>query len=213
MNIINLFEFLALACSIFSLHKANPSSLRLLITAIVITLAAEITGYYVRIYLHKSNHNIFNLSVVVIIFILLHLFEKVVCLSQYKKIVKVFMGILIAFSIVNFVFIQGINRFATYNYILGGTLLCFAVCFYFIELLKMPIKMNLLNEPFFWLGAGIILMYIPKTILYSIFEYLSYSDNLGEPFTATFAFLNTILSVIFYISISIACTCRLIFRR
>lgn len=212
MGLLFYIEITALLFSFFSLHPKNPPLLKLVLVICIVTIIAESAGAYMMRYLHQSNHNIYNISVPTVICILFVIFGQLLTNQKHRYIVKIMLATYLVLVFLNFLFVQGFSRFATYNYILGGTFLFFLVCLYFLRLIKMPEKVNLFAQPFFWLAVGVILMYIPKTVLYSIFEYFSYTNNVRIAFSQTFVMLNTILSSIFYASICIACTCRLLFH-
>ena len=131
---------------------------------------------------------------------------------QYLKLIIFISMIYFIVTVINLCFIQGMQRFATFNYIIGGILLTLICTFYFIQLIKKPILISPFAEPLFWIASAILLMYLPKSVLYSAFEYLSYTKSLNIKFGEAFHSINTVLSFFFFSLLSIASTCKLIFR-
>lgn len=212
LTLLHLAELLALICSLSSLHPRNHPATKPLLLVMVVTAVAELSGAYLRRVLEVQNHNVYNISVPLVVLILMSMYIHNLRKHQRGSNIHWVAIIYLVFVVSNLLWIQGTRRFATYNYIAGAVGLLLLVCMYFYWLIKRPEKVSLLNEPVFWLSAGIVLMYIPKSLLYSVFEYLSYSNDYRPTFAQTFTTINTVTSVTFYASICLACTCRLIFR-
>lgn len=211
LTLVNVFELSAFGCSLLALQPKN-AELKLLLFIMATTIAAEIiAGYYFTRY--EDNHIIYNFSIPILIVLYLIQLLKVLHSPKNKTLVKFLLVSYILFAIIDLIYIQNTNQLATYNYIFGALLLSFVVALYFGELIKKPIQVNVLAEPFFWLASGIILMYFPKSILFTFFEYFIYTKSLNSSFGVLFTSVNTVLCFIFYLSICIACTCRWIFRQ
>jgi hypothetical protein len=207
---VYIFEIVAMGCSLFMLHPLTIKRYFFLTLIMIITMIAETLGWYFHAVLHyPSNHFIYNFSVPGIILSFIYGFSKN---TQYSKQI-LFIGILYLIIImINFCFIQGVARFATYNYIVGGIALTLICTFYFMQLIKKPVLISPFQEPLFWVAAAILLMYLPKSVLYSAFEYLSYKKSLSVKFGEAFHSINTFLSLFFFFLLSMASVCRLIFR-
>jgi len=212
LNIILIFEWIAFAFSLFLLHRRNDRKISLLLVILVATVVVEAIGYYYHRILSKANHQFYNVSVPFIIILFL-----LIALKHYQK--RTHTTIILAgiicytlFAIINASVIQGMTRFCTYTYIAGALLLVIAIAFYFLEVIRQPEHVSLKKEPMFWISTGILILYLPKSILYAVFEYLAYYNQVMESFGATFHLVNKVLSVIFFCCLSYASICRLIYR-
>jgi hypothetical protein len=212
VNIILVFEWIAFVFCLFVFHRRNDKSLRVLVIIMTVTVVVEgIASYYKRV-LEKANHQFYNISVPLIILLFLWMFMRYYKREKHRNIIKASMVALVAFAFVNGFFLQGITRFCTYTYIAGALLLVLATAFYFLEMVQEPVMISLKKEPMFWLSTGVLILYLPKCILYAAFEYLAYHNESLISFGATFHLMNKILSLIFFSFLSYASICRLIYR-
>lgn len=207
-NTLLVFEFIALGCSLFLLHPKNSKDYYLITIVMFLTCLAESIGYYLRVYKNQSNTWVYNISVPCTIVIYATLLGKF--LPKFK-IQEFTLGYFLV-SIVNILFIQKFENFCSYNYIVGGLYLATLSSLYFVEIVKHPKYVSLVTNPMFWVASGIMLLYIPKSILFSVFEYLVYNDITSYQFGTIYFIISSILGVIFFSLISIACTCKLIFK-
>lgn len=209
MNPIFYFEVLAFVCSFFLLHLKNDRRLWPLIVAYGVTVQSEYVGYYYKM-MSEPNHHIYNISVPLVILLFGQVFYRQLQAPKQKRMFVVLAWGYVLFCIANLLWLQGFQKFCTYNYVTGGILLSVIVSVYLIELLKLPRHVSLAREPLFILAAGILLLYVPKSINYSMFEYLAYTAALNKEYAATFFLINNTLGFIFYLMASIASVCRLI---
>lgn len=196
------------------LHPANDRAARLLIPILGVTVTAESLGFYYRVVLHRtSNHMIYNFSVPIIILLFLLLFRSKMQWQENRKLINWMFPAYVLFVVSDLIWIQGSERFATYNYIVGSLALVITLSLYFLELIKKKEYVFLSAETLFWIAAAILLLYLPKVVLYSLFEYLAYKNALSKRFGETFQLVNRILSVIFFGLLAYASICRLIYRK
>ena len=212
MDIILLFEGIAFLCSLWLLHPRNDKTVRLLIAVTTTTAIVEGIGYYYKNILQKPNHQFYNISVPLIILLFLLLLQSHVKRNGYRKFITAGMLTFVLFAIINATSWQGPAKFCTYTYILGALFLAVATSFYFLEMIRQPSHITLNKEPMFWISTGVLILYLPKCILYAVFEYLAYHNEVMDSFGATFHLLNKVLSVIFFSCLSYASLCRLIYR-
>jgi hypothetical protein len=207
-NILLAFEFIALGCSFFLLHPKNSKDYHLIILAMLLTCVAESVGYYLKVYQSQPTTWVYNISVPCTIIIYATLLGKF--LSKFK--IHLFTIAYSIFCILNLLYFQTNERFCTYNYIIGALFLATLASMYLIELVQDPKYISLVSVPMFWIASGIMLLYIPKSILYSVFEYLVYNDIINNEFGVIFFIISSVLGIVFFSLISIACTCKLIFK-
>lgn len=213
MDIILFFEWFTFCCSLVILHPANDPRLRKLILITAITVIAETLGYYLRTTGHPTNHPVYNISVPLIIILFILIFREQLRTNKKRLTASVALGMYAAFVLCDLTLIQGSRKFATYNYIFGTLILLIIVSLYYLELIRSDKYVFVSREPVFWLAAAVLLLYIPKSILYAAFEYFVYRRTISAAFGRTFLLLNVILSIIFFCLLSYASICRLIFRK
>jgi hypothetical protein len=211
LNIILVFEWIAFAFSLFLFHPRN-ASVRMVVAIMAITVLVEAIGYYYHRVLGKANHQFYNVSVPLIILLFLALLRQHIEKRRYRNVINTGILLFILFALFNAAFLQGMRRFCSYTYIAGALLLVLSVMLYYVELIKRPVHISLKKEPMFWIGTSILVLYLPKSILYAAFEYLAYHHQMMNSFGATFHLMNKGLSIIFFCGLSYASICRLIFR-
>lgn len=212
MNLIYILEWIALGCSIFLLHPNNDAKLKPFILVMVVTVLAESLGMYFRVVLKESNHTIYNFSVPIIIALYIYIVNLQTRTPYFRKLNTIFLTTYILFTIINPLFIQQEDRFLTYTYIVGAFFLTITCLLYLYELIKVPDLINVWKTPLFWIIWGVLAIYIPKAILYSMFEYLTYKQEVAASFGNTFHLVNKILSIFYFGFISYGSLCRLIYR-
>jgi hypothetical protein len=207
------FEWISFCFSWFLLHPANHRGARLLIPILGVTVAAESLGFYYRVVLRRTtNHVIYNFSVPLIILLFLLLFGRGLQWRGNRKVMKWMIPAYLLFVVIDLSWIQGVGRFATYDYIVGSLALVITTSLYYLELIRKKEYVFLSAEPLFWIAAAVLLLYLPKAVLYSVFEYLAYKNVLARRFGEMFQLANRILSVIFFGLLAYASLCRLISR-
>ncbi len=211
MDFILTLEWIAFGCSLFLLHPSQPKYLRLVTLSLAIIVVAESLGYYYRIHLKQSNHSIYNISVPLVILLLLELIRQALQLKSQKLLVGVFMGAYITFALGNILFIQGTEKFANYNYIFGAILLAISSSIYLVQFIKEPQIISIWKHPMFWIVWAILLLYVPKSILFVFFEYFTYNPEYMGSFGAIFRQIGFLLNLVYFSMISYASLCRLIY--
>lgn len=210
MDITLIFEWIAFAFSLTVFNRRNDKRIRLLIAIMTITVIVEAIGYYYHYILSKANHQFYNVSVPLIILLFLWMFLNHYAQRSNRRFVLISIFVYALFCLINIFFIQGEQRFSTYNYILGALLLVTTTVLYFLELIRLPVPVSLKKEPMFWIATAVLLLYLPKSVLYAVFEYLAYRNEVNESFGHTFHLINRSLSVIFFSILSYASICRLL---
>jgi hypothetical protein len=197
--------------SLFLLHPENEKKMWPLFAMTIVTLVAESAGYYLRAVEHQSNHPVYNISIPLIIVCFLWLFRGHLK-QQHQKVLHIALITYLLFVVANLLFLQTMSRLATYNYILGTVVLTLACVYYFLEFIHYPGRISVLKAPLFWIASAVLILYIPKSVLYAVFEYLAYTEKITQSFGQTFTFINKVLCVVFFTFISYASVCRLIYR-
>ena len=74
-----------------------------------------------------------------------------------KRILSILLIIFIVFWIYDIFLLEGFQQiFMSYSFLLGTFLLIIAVVFYFIEMLKRNVVLNITRSPYFWVSFGVL---------------------------------------------------------
>lgn len=74
-----------------------------------------------------------------------------------KRILNILLIIFIVFWIYDIFLLEGFQQiFMSYSFLLGTFLLIIAVVFYFIEMLKRNVVLNITRSPYFWVSFGVL---------------------------------------------------------
>lgn len=122
-----------------------------------------------------------------------------------KLLILLFIPLFILATVLNFVFIQGLNKtFNTYTFLFGSFfVVIFCCCFFYEAVLPDKIDQQLSKQPFFWIVSGLLIYYLGSVIINALFEYLT-SNDLREEGTRIYGIINNSLIVILYTSFCIA---------
>ena len=94
-----------------------------------------------------------------------------------KRIVNIFLIIFIVFWIYDVFLLEGFQQiFTRYSFSLGTFLLIIAVVFYFIEMLKRNVVLNITRSPYFWVSFG-ILVYCATYLAFYISSLILSTEN------------------------------------
>lgn len=205
-------EWIFLGCSMAVFAKGNDRKIRWIVAVAIIMVGVESLGFYIRTVLRVSNHQIYNISIPLIIVLYHLLFLQQLEIKSNRSIVRILAILFIAFAIVNLVFIQKFDRLGTYSYMVGAVFLVISACLYFLELARKPVSVSLRRESMFFIASAVVLQYLPKSVLFAVFEYLAYKSELNKIFGDVYHASNLVLGAIYFSLLSYACICRLIFR-
>ncbi len=172
---------------------------------LLLTVIVESIGYLASIYnIGNRNYWLYNVFNIIEFTFYAFLFYENFKVPLLKKLVIYFIPLLIGFSLVNYIFIQGIDRFHTYTLLFGSFFMVFFCCSYFYEwVLPEQITQNLLKQSFFWICVGLLLFYLGSVIINALFEYLRSSDML-EQGKRIYGFINKSLNIVLYSSFCIS---------
>ena len=86
------------------------------------------------------------------------LWYKFLLTNTYRKrILNILLIIFIVFWIYDIFLLEGFQQiFMSYSFLLGTFLLIIAVVFYFIEMLKRNVVLNITRSPYFWVSFGVL---------------------------------------------------------
>lgn len=121
-----------------------------------------------------------------------------------RKIITILIPVYIILVAINIGYIQGIDKFHRYTFLLGCFLMVVYSCFFLYEsILPDSINIKLSEHPFFWVTIGLLIFYLGSVIINALFEYLT-SAALGKQGTEIYSYINNSLNVVLYGSFIIA---------
>ncbi len=205
MPIFFYIEVIGLLLATFLYKDLKATKMVYFIPFLLLTVIVESIGFLARLYnIGNKNYWIYNIFNNIEFFFYAYLFYLNFNAPALKKIVLYFIPLLVIFSITNYIFFQGIDRFHTYTLLFGSFFMVFFCCCYFYEwVLPEQITQNLLKQPFFWICVGLLLFYLGSVIINALFEYLRSTDML-EQGIRIYRFINQSLNIVLYTSFSIS---------
>jgi hypothetical protein len=129
-----------------------------------------------------------------------------------KKVKKIIMWLLATYPVlvvVNLIFIQP-GTFNTNTYALGCLLVVSACIYYFFEMFQSTHSVNLAKEPAFWICSGLLFFYTCTFPLIGLWNHL---HGLPRVILTNLGTILTLLNFLLYSLFSIACLCRIRFRK
>ncbi len=136
-----------------------------------------LNNWFIDTYLGSATqffHAIYTL--IYFVFFLLW-YQSLLTNKHRKRIVNIFLIIFIVFWIYDVFLLEGFQQiFTRYSFSLGTFLLIIAVVFYFIEMLKRNVVLNITRSPYFWVSFG-ILVYCATYFAFYISSLILSSDN------------------------------------
>ncbi|MEJ8818777.1 hypothetical protein [Lacibacter sp. H407] len=171
-NPVTIAELLALVGACVFLLSEKAGYWRLFILFCVVLLLAELTGFYMRTVMVKSNHAVYNLLMPVQVAFFLFLFYR---FHQSKKLKKMIVAAAVLFLL--FYFTESIvHAFAAYNkysrQYLSLVIVLFSCTFYFTLLQNDEVK-NPLSHPAFWIVTGLFFYYFGSIVMFAFYEQVS----------------------------------------
>ena len=197
-------EIVALLTCLLFWKNATMSSLRWFLPYLTLIVFVEIMGWYLRVFLGKTNAWLFNISVPIE-----YLFFAFIFYSHYVKLInrKFAFIFIVLFSIyaIAHSLIKGIYYFNTY-YLLTGSLVMIILCIlYFYEQYNKTETGNIWSEPMFWIATGVFLFNAGE-FSYNFLSKFIVKNNL-DPSIELFWLINNKLIILFYLLIAVAFLC------
>lgn len=177
-------------------YKYKNSYLKYFLVFLWYIVANEIYGKYLADVLGGNNFSLYNIYMVINLLFLLSIYWNKLKKSSNKKLIILFAISFITVFIINNFYKDYTNDFASLPFIVGSSLLIFAIILYFIEILNSEKILHITKDLLFWISFGILLFNVGAIpcIVARTYYY--------ETFHTNFGFLNTLyLSLIFILNI------------
>lgn len=202
MGIYLYFELIAFIFSLITFFKKKDTLSLYFIPFLFCTVLVELIGVLLSRPYKYPLYNIFTTLEFCFYSIVFNIYLK-------RKLLKKFsirlIPIIVLFSLINILFLQGFAiTFNTYTFLVGSFFMVLLCCFYFYESVQADsIDLQLSRQPFFWVSSGLLIFYLGSVIINALFEYLV-SNGLKSESAEIYKIINQSLNVILYSSFCIA---------
>jgi hypothetical protein len=170
-TIIIFFEIICLLVSLFYLYK-KESYWKNFIWFLLLTVAVEISGYFIYFIFHHSNHWMFNIYLLIETLFVSWILYKL-CKDYFNCKPWILTGLII--FIIAYLYESIKSNFLEYSFnsntIISTFIICIC-CMYYYYLLKNIEYVNLIKHAPFWIIAGIFFFYFGRIASNFFFDYL-----------------------------------------
>jgi hypothetical protein len=210
MPVYIIILFISFIASLFGLTvKLNRAKLKFFPVLLLVTFIVELIGLSMS-NSNKNNILIYNLQNVFEFGFYLFFLNSVIKDFYKGKILFYLIFVYLILSVINIFFIQGIDKFHTYTYILG-CLFTAALCIvYFNYLFRFTKSPSLIREPEFWIVTALLFYHAFSLPLFGIINFIANIPvNLQKILESAIAFMNIMLYLLF----TIGFLCRINIRK
>jgi len=186
-------------------YKTTSIYLRLFPVFLLFTLVIELIGLH---YVNKGTPaiSLYNFFSVFEFLFYMYVLREIIGNMTVKKIIFYTAWLYLLMVAVNFIFIQPISSFGSMTYALGCLLITIICIYFFFELFQSPHSVNLIQQPAFWLCAGLLFFYCCS---FPIFGVLNFLKKAPDIIRKNIQFIILLLNVFLYSSFTIAFLCRI----
>ncbi len=170
-----------------------------------VTVVVEFLGWWWTYHFDVGKHGMYNLFTTVEFIFYTFLFYTHFTRRIFKTLSLIFIPVFILLSLLNILFMQGLNTtFNTYTFLVGSFfIVVFCCCFFYESVQPEKIDDQLSKQPLFWIASGLLIYYLGSVIINALFEYLR-SNDLRDQGMRIYGIINKSLNVILYSSFCIA---------
>lgn len=196
-------EWLAFICSFFLLSSKTENYLKWFIPYCFLMVVTETAGIILARHNH-SNHLAYDIYLFFDMCFLYWLFTKAFTERKIINTIRIVGAGGLLFYFVNILFIQGLDKLDTYTLLYEFITLAAISFAYLFLLVQNQDGKKFYHQTMFWVSAGMLLYYLPSSIVFSAFEILSYKNQLNaKMFFSVMNRVSNICNVICYIFFSI----------
>jgi len=205
-HVTNIAELCAFAAALLLLNK-HTGIWRLFIPMILLTICTEVSGWYLNTFLHmRYNALPFNILMLVNVSFFILFFTTAGVFRGYRKWMIAAAAVFVTLGVLNLLCWQGLWIYNYYSEAAGDLVMAFICCTFFLKSLRADTYHDFFRDPYFWLANGLLFAAMGNALLYL------FLDELGAYYQATkvdvYGPMNSLLNVIFYVSLIIAFICR-----
>jgi hypothetical protein len=171
------FELFALISCAFC-YKKLDNNFKIFLPFLVFIVLYEFANVYNWLLIHHTNAWCNSLEGIVELAVLGYFIPSLDKRASYRKKAYAFVIAGIAFSFVDFFFIQGIWQLNTIAIVLQNTILAILVCVYYYNLINnTDDHLDLLHYPPFYATIGLLFYSLTNFFYYAVFSYMVYKNN------------------------------------
>lgn len=187
--ITHLVEILAAIAGSFYLYKSRDNTSRLFVIYLWLTVFVENLALYAR-FMHNNfdnkifiliknspfctNHWLYNVRSVILIFLLGYFFIGIINNSSFKKYIRFLVLLFTTFSIVYFIFSNSLfYEKIPYEFMLRNFIISTFVCLYYLNVIKSDQILTFYKSKYFYIGTALLLWSLAITPLFIFQSYYS----------------------------------------
>ena len=199
-------EWIAFITSLLLFFKNTGKFYKWFILYCATVLIVEHSGRWIILSLHlATNHVLYNFAILFFVSFYFFSLHHFLYSSQNKRIVIICGSLFISFWLINIIFIQGYNRFDSYSFIIGYTLLAICCVLYYIEMMKKNSIILFNKESAFFIVSGYFIYSFLNALILTLHEYFAYFDTpVTVVYRKAFNTITDISNVALYLLLSIA---------
>ncbi|MBC7873585.1 MAG: hypothetical protein H7Y01_06305 [Ferruginibacter sp.] len=192
-----------ISLNLFFIPRSTNQYLKLFPPFLLLTLAAESTGQYLR-YLGDNNVVLYNFFSTFEFAFYLWIISLVIQNPRVKKLTRIILLLYLFAAAINIFLIQGLRTFHSNSYCLGCLLVVALCVYYFLELFRLPKYDNLLGNPAFWICTGLLFFY---SCSFPLFGLIHYWSKIPKVLIDNIQAITNILNIFLYTLFTIAFLC------
>ena len=205
LDLFHYFTIGAFVISVVALYRFNHKPLRWFIPFLLLMVSADLTGRYIRRVLHEPNTWLYNITIP-IEYIFYGFVIGSLCLTpSFRRVIFWLTGLLAAWSVINFLFVQGHVHLNTHTLKAGSVLMIVFSCLGLVDLFRNDEHRTLLANPLFWICTGVLFFNAGEFTYLFFFD--TFLQNGWDKTAKLFASINNKLIYILYTCISVAIIC------
>lgn len=185
--------------ALFTINSLKKKSLKIFFIFLVTTSLKETVCTYYAIN-SLNNYPIYNSLSIAYYGLLFLSFKSYFENRKIKRLITILLLVFSLFYMLNLLFIQGLIKFNSYTFLLGGLFLNFICLVFFYNLLNSTRNVKIIKLPFFWFSTGLVFYSTGTIILLGLFEFYR---NLPPSTGAQLWSINSILNISVNLLISI----------
>ena len=198
-NVYLLVQASSFLVCLYLFRYLKNSELKYFLPFLFITMLVEVVGYWQSSNGIK-NYLMYNIFTTVEFVFYTFLFYRHLRKKIFKQFALAFIPFYLLAVAYNLAFVQGMNYFHTYTFLLGSFFIVVFCCLFFYEsVLPEHLNTKLTMQPFFWVCTGLLLFYLGSVIINALFEYLR-SFDMQQEGIRIYGIINQSLNVILYSS-------------
>ena len=198
--------FVSFISSLISLTvKENRPFFRYFPFLLIVTVSIEYYSWYLG-EKGRSNVIIYNLYTVYEFGFYLFFLRMLIGRYYKSKIILITILTYLLLTLFNIFFIQGLEVFHTYTYILGSLVIVTLCIIYFNYFVRFTITRNLFREPIFWIVTGLLFSYAFSLPLVGITNFVT---SVPQRYQHILEFAINFMNILLYLLFTIGFLCKI----